>query len=335
MAHRDLVVVGASSGGVEALMALLGGLPEDFPAAIFVVLHLRPDYPSQLPAILNRAGRLPVAHAVDGEPIRRGRVYVAPPGMQTYVHRGHISVQRGPAENLYRPAVDPLFRTAAHHYGARVIGVILTGSMDDGAAGLLAVRRGGGATVVQDPREAMFPSMPDKARQAAQPDHVLALAAIPPLLVELVSEYAGDDCLSTEVPLETREEAPHGARFLTSAEQGEPADIACPDCHGTLWEIDEPGGIRFRCRVGHGYSEDAMLKAHRDSVERALYVALRALEERVALLRKLAERAHRRGSVMVAQIFEQRIEQVNQDVRAVHTLIINGKGLEPIPQEQL
>jgi two-component system chemotaxis response regulator CheB len=316
-------------------MVLLGGLPEDFPAAVFVVLHVRPDYPSQLPAILNRAGRVPVAHAVDGEPIRRGRVYVAPPGMQTYVHRGRISVQRGPAENLYRPAVDPLFRTAAHHYGARVVGVILTGSMDDGAAGLLAVKRGGGATIVQDPRDAMFASMPEKARQAADPDHVTPLRSIAPILVELVSEHVGDDYLTTEVPLETAEEAPRGAPFLTSAEQGEPANIACPDCHGTLWEIDEPGGIRFRCRIGHGYSEGAMLKAHGDSVERALYAALRALEERVALLRKLAAQAHRRGDAMTAQLLAQRIEQVDQDVKAVHTLITNGKSLEPVAQEQL
>jgi two-component system chemotaxis response regulator CheB len=330
MAHRDLVVVGASSGGVEALVALLGGIPEGFPAAVFVVLHVRPDSPSQLPAILNRAGRVPVAHAVDGEPIRRGRVYVAPPGMQTYVHRGRISVQRGPAENLYRPAVDPLFRTAAHHYGARVVGVILTGSMDDGAAGLLAVKRGGGITIVQDPRDAMFSSMPANAQQAAAPDHIVVLSAIAPLLVQLVSEHVGDDPLSSEVSLETAEEAPPGAPFRRSEEQGAPANLACPDCHGTLWEIEEPGAIRFRCRVGHGFSEGAILKAHADSVERALYAALRALEERGALLRKLAVQARRRGNVTGAALFEGRLERLEQDVKVLHSVIKDGTGLENI-----
>jgi two-component system, chemotaxis family, protein-glutamate methylesterase/glutaminase len=129
MAHRDMVVIGASSGGVGALAALLAGIPDDFPAAIFVVLHVRPDAPSQLPAILNRAGHLPASHAVDAEPIRRGRVYVAPPGMQAYVHQGRMSVQRGPSENLYRPAIDPLFRTAAHHYGRRCSRIALDASM--------------------------------------------------------------------------------------------------------------------------------------------------------------------------------------------------------------
>jgi two-component system chemotaxis response regulator CheB len=334
MPHRDLVLIGASSGGVEALIALLAGLPEDFAAAVFVVLHVRPDSPSQLPAILNRAGRLPVAHAVDGEPIRRGRVYVAPPGMQTYVHSGRTSVQRGPSENLYRPAVDPLFRTAAHHYGPRVIGVILTGSMDDGSAGLLAVKRGGGATIAQDPRDAMFSAMPANAIHAAAPDHVVPLSGIAPLLVGLVSEDVSGDGLAREVSLETAEETPPGAPFQLSEEQGAPANLACPDCHGTLWEIEEPGTIRFRCRVGHGYSLGAMVKAHGDSVERALYAALRALEERVALLRKLESHARRRGNVQVAALFEQRLELVDQDVKALHAVITNGSTLEPVASDQ-
>lgn len=335
MAHRDLVVVGASSGGVEALMALLAGIPEEFPGAVFVVLHVRPDYPSQLPAILNRAGKLPVAHAVDGEPIRRGRVYVAPPGMQTYVHRGRISVQRGPAENLYRPAVDPLFRTAAHHYGVRVIGVILTGAMDDGAAGLLAVKRGGGATIVQDPRDAMFPAMPSNAQRVAEPEHVVPLRLIAPLLIELASEFVGDEPLSGEVSLETAEEAPPGEPFQRSDEQGVPANLACPDCHGTLWEIADHRAIRFRCRVGHGYSEGAMIKAHSDSVERALYAALRALEERTALLRKLAAHAKRRGNLTAATLFEHRLEVVDQDVKAVHDVIKNGGSFEPVDTNEV
>jgi two-component system chemotaxis response regulator CheB len=228
-----------------------------------------------------------------------------------------------------------LFRTAAHHYGVRVVGVILTGAMDDGSAGLLAVKRGGGATIVQDPQEAMFASMPANARRTAEPAHVVPLNGIAPLLVELASEYVGDDQLSSEVSLETAEEAPPGEPFRLSEEQGTPANLACPDCHGTLWQIEEQGTIRFRCRVGHGYSEGAMIKAHADSVERALYAALRALEERMALLRKLATHARRRGNLTAAILFEHRLETVDQDVKAVHGVIQNGGSLEPVPQEQV
>jgi two-component system, chemotaxis family, protein-glutamate methylesterase/glutaminase len=336
MAHRDIVVIGASSGGVEALVAVLAGIPSDFPAAIFVVLHVRPDAPSQLPAILNRVGHLPASHAVDAEPIRRGRVYVAPPGMQAYVHHGRLSVQRGPLENLYRPAIDPLFRTAAHHYGPRVIGVILTGSMDDGSAGLLAVKRGGGRTVVQDPGEAAFSSMPSNAIKAASPDHVVPLSAIAPLLNELVSETVGyDDGLQKEVALETAEEAPPGAPYQRSEEQGNPSNLACPECHGTLWEKEEEGAIRFRCRVGHGFSQNAMIKAHTDSVERALYAAMRALEERVALLQKLATSARDHGRAAVATLLEERIERVDADVKVLHDVIKNGSSLEAVGYDSL
>ena len=178
MAHHDVVVVGASSGGVEALSTLVGSLPAGLPAAVFVVLHVNPDAPSYLPAILNRAGALPAAHAVDDEPIRRGRVYVAPPGMQTYVHRGRIAVKRGPVENLHRPAIDPLFRTAAHHYGPRVIGIVLSGALGDGAAGLLAVKRAGGVAIVQDPEDAAFPSMPIQALERVEADFCVPVSRL-------------------------------------------------------------------------------------------------------------------------------------------------------------
>src|SRR3954468_24417635 len=170
VAHHDVVVIGASSGGVEALAKVLGSFPVDLAAAVFVVLHVNPDAPSFLPSILNRAGRLPAAHAVDQEPIRRSRVYVAPPGGQTYVHRGRLAVRRGPYENLHRPAIDPLFRTAAHHYGPRVIGIVLSGGLDDGSAGLMAVKRAGGVAIVQDPEDAAFPSMPRSALERVEVD---------------------------------------------------------------------------------------------------------------------------------------------------------------------
>ncbi len=172
MANRDVVVIGASSGGVEALTKLVAGLPPTFPAAVFIVLHVSESLPSRLPDILNRNGSLPAAHAVQNEPIRRGRIYVAPPGRQTYIHQGRLSVRRGPRENLNRPSIDALFRTAAHYYRDRVIAIVLSGALDDGSAGLVAVKEGGGITIVQDPNDAQMPDMPTNAirkRPGARP----------------------------------------------------------------------------------------------------------------------------------------------------------------------
>jgi two-component system chemotaxis response regulator CheB len=329
MAHRDLIVIGASSGGVEAVSKLLEGLPPTLPAAVFVVVHVRPDTPSYLPAILNRAGRLPAAHAVDAEPIRLGRVYVAPPGMQTYLQLGRIAVRRGPQENLHRPAVDALFRTAAHHYGPRVVGVVLTGSMDDGSAGLEAVKKGGGVAIVQDPKDAAFPSMPSNAIERADPDYCVPLVDLAPLLIGLAGNHV-DPAPPLEVPLETLEEAADGDPFLTSEERGIPSALSCPDCSGMLWEVNEGGTLRFRCRVGHAYSAESMEKAQFDSVERALWTALRALEERVALMRKLTADATRRRHHAVATMFEQRTRLIEEDARAVHRLITTGQVLEPV-----
>jgi two-component system chemotaxis response regulator CheB len=332
MAHHDVVVVGASSGGVEGLITLLSGLPDDLPAAFFVVLHVRPDMPSQLPAILNRVGTLPVAHAVDGEPIRRGRVYIAPPGMQTYVHRGRIGVRRGPQENLHRPAVDPLFRTAAHHYGSRVVGVILSGALDDGAAGLAAIRRAGGIAVIQDPEDAQVRDMPANAIERAGADHIVPIAALPALLIALISEEAKTD-LVAEIPLETLEETATAEPFKRSEELGTLSNVTCPECQGNLWEIRGAEGIRFRCRVGHSYTESALDTAQSQSVERALWSALKALEERTALMRKLAEQARRRGHDAIATIFEDRSRTVDNDVRVIHRLIVSSETLEPVGQE--
>ncbi|PWT84870.1 MAG: chemotaxis protein CheB [Blastocatellia bacterium] len=336
VARRDVVVVGASSGGVEALMTLIAGLPRDFGAAVFVALHTRPDAPSRLPAILNRAGQLPVAHAVDGEPIRRGRVYVATPGMQTSVQNGRIGVRRGPHENLHRPAIDPLFRTAAQHYGIRVIGIVLSGSMDDGSAGLHAIKKAGGLAIIQTPSDAAFPDMPANAATAVEPDYTLPVADLPKLLTELVGSEApeiGGGQLRPETTLETDEEADGAEPVRHSDELGNVSVFTCPDCNGTLWEINSGERLRYRCRVGHAYSEDTMLKAQSDSVERALWAALRALEERETMMRKMAKHARRRGNGTLATMFEERSEQVAGDARTIHDVILMGRTLEPVQSD--
>jgi len=334
MTH-DLIVIGGSSGAVQPLIALVGALPADLPAAIFIVVHVRPDAPSHLPAILNRSGALPAAHAVDGEPIRRSRIYVAPPGLQTYVHRGRITVRRGPHENSSRPAIDPLFRTAAHHYGPRVVGVVLSGSLDDGAAGLLAVKNGGGVAIVQDPDDAEFADMPANAKARTVVDLTVPADQLAAHLVGLVRSDDAGERIPREVPLETGEETVDGEASKNSEELGVPSGLTCPDCHGALWEIDDGSSVRYRCRVGHAYSQESMIAAQNDSVERALWAALRALEERGALIDKLAGSARRRGHETIAKLFESRLRAIDHDVRTLHDLIVSGGTLEPVGQDAI
>jgi two-component system chemotaxis response regulator CheB len=268
------------------------------------------------------------------EVIRRSRIYVAPPGLQTYVHRRRITVRRGPHENSNRPAIDPLFRTAAHHYGPRVIGVVLSGSLDDGAAGLQAVKNGGGIAVVQDPDDAEFGAMPANAMARTAVDLKVPVDQLPARLVELVRAGRGGEQLPVEVPLETNEEMPAESRSSNRSEElGVASGLTCPDCHGALWEIDDGPSVRYRCRVGHAYSQESMIAAQNDSVERALWAALRALEERGALIHKLAAGARRRGHESVAKLFEARLHGIDHDVQTLHELSVSGGALEPVGQD--
>jgi two-component system chemotaxis response regulator CheB len=334
MPGHDIIVIGASSGGVEVLTSLVRRLPENLPAAIFVVLHVRPDAPSLLPAILNRAGVLPAAHAVDGEPIRTGRIYVAPPGMQMYLQRQRVSVERGPRENMHRPAIDPLFRTAAHHHGSRVIGVIASGALDDGTAGLQAVKDAGGIAVVQDPADAAFASMPSHALDRVAVDHCVKASELPELLGRLVREPAGDPDARTQIELETREEAePALERAVTGAMIGVESGLTCPECSGILREVREGDVLRFRCRVGHAYTSQTMIEAQGEAVEKALWIAVRSLEERSMLLDKLAENARQRGHDGIAALFDDRSIALSRDVRLLRDLIARGRTLEPVGHE--
>jgi two-component system chemotaxis response regulator CheB len=192
MATHDIVVIGASAGGVEALMSLARALPIDLPAAVFVVLHIPAHTPSVLPQLLARVGKLPVSHAVDREPVRSGRIYVAPPDRHMLLSGECVRLNTGPQDHNHRPAIDTLFRSAARSYGKRVIGVVLSGALHDGTAGLLAIKLGGGRTVVQDPSEASYPSMPRSALAQVQIDHVATLATLGPLIARLVREPISD-----------------------------------------------------------------------------------------------------------------------------------------------
>jgi two-component system, chemotaxis family, protein-glutamate methylesterase/glutaminase len=275
---------------VEALVALIQDLPADLPAALFVVLHVAATETSVLPKILERRSQLPVKHAVDGEPIILGHVYVAPPDRHLLVHKDHVRVVRGPRENNHRPAVDPLFRSAALAYGPRVVGVVLSGSLDDGAAGLQTISRAGGVGVVQDPEDALYRGMPENAIAADEPDYVVSLEELPDVLTRLARQAVEttDTTVPDHVELETAyaeldvstEDAPLGARSL----------FGCPDCGGVLYELEEGGVLRYRCRIGHAYAAESLQAAQESAIDVALGTALRALEDRVMMSRRLARR---------------------------------------------
>lgn len=318
---HDILVIGASSGGVEALMELAGGLPGDLPAAVFVVLHLSEEAPSILPKILNRSGPLEAVRAEDGDSVEKGRVYVAPPGYHMLLADGRVRVALGPKENRHRPAVDPLFRSAAVAYGPRVVGVVLTGVDGDGTAGLLAVKRRGGVAVVQDPEDALFAGMPESALEHVDVDYRLPLAEIAPLLARLSREEvpAEKEGAQHTVPKDMEFESkvagldPAGA-VRSDYQIGELSHFTCPDCSGPLYEIRDGKLLRYRCRVGHAYTVDGALEEKTEALENALYVALNALEESALMSRTLAARARENKQGHAASRFEERARKTGEQV---------------------
>jgi two-component system chemotaxis response regulator CheB len=330
---RDLVVVGASAGGVEALRALAQDLPPDFPAAVFVVLHTAPNSPGLISQILDRAGPLPAAVATDGEPVVPGRIYVAPPDHHLLVKGDRVRTAQGPRENRARPAVDPLFRSAAACCGARVIGVVLTGYLDDGASGLAAVKACGGLAIVQDPEDAAYPDMPQSAIEAAGPDHVVPLNRIGPLLRQLAGAPTAP---SPDPPHHVLLEARIAERAMSDIpaenDMGRPVPIGCPECGGPLWEVEEDAVKRYRCHVGHGYTAKALIADQDAAVERALWAALRTMEERANMLRTMAKREADAGRSASAEGFEQRATESHDHAQALRWVLLGSDDEEPAPQ---
>jgi two-component system chemotaxis response regulator CheB len=286
-----IVVIGASSGGLEALRTLVAALPADFPAPIGVVLHTAPESPGVLHDILARAGALPAEQVRALTKLRAGHVYVAAPDCHVVVEPGRIKPTKGPKENRFRPAIDPLFRSAAQVYGPGAIGVILTGNLDDGTAGLWTIKRLGGIAVVQDPADALFPSMPASALQHVNVDYRLGLSELAPLLIRLVQlpvataeEAAVPDDVNIEVHI-AKETHPVDAGLERI---GTPSAYACPECHGVLLQMKDAGMVRFRCHTGHAYSIDSLMADVDDGIDEALWNAIRALEEAALLMHGMA-----------------------------------------------
>ena len=325
MPKRDVIVVGASAGGIEALSALLGALPADLDAAVLVVLHMPAGGGSALRRILERTTPLPVELAAEGAPLRSGRAYLAVGGHHLLVGSGVLHVSRGPRENGHPPGIDPLFRSAAAHFGPRVIGVVLSGSLSDGTAGLVAIRRNGGIAVVQDPADALYDGMPTSAIEQAGADHVVPVGRMGDLVVRLASEWVGADVPRPDAP--APDEA-GGADGGDDADEhaGRPSPWPCPDCHGVLWEVEDGPVLRFRCRVGHAWSADSLLAEQADGVEGALWMALRALEDRAALTRRLGDRAEAGGRVLSAARYRDELAGMTHNIEIMRRLVARPPG---------
>lgn len=326
MTHKhDIVVIGASAGGVEALIELVQALPADFPAAVFIVLHVARGGTSILPQILTYRGALPACHPQPGDVIEHGKIYVAPNDHHLMIQDGHVILSNGPRENGFRPAVDTLFRTAASTYKWRVIGVILTGLLDNGAAGLVEVKAHGGLTIVQDPADAMFPSMPREALKVVDADYVLPLADIPETLIKLVTTEVTNS-QSAENPFQYNDSARTGdAEYIHDNSGGAVSDLVCPECGGVMVEYktgQDDNLISFKCRVGHRYSLQSMLENQNETVEAALWAAVRSLEESASLNDRMAQRAHHLSDPAAAEQYTDSKQKATRQADLIRSILL-------------
>ena len=316
------------------MQRLVASLPKDYPAAVFVVLHLAPQGTSVLPDILSRAGSLPALHPRDGDPIRLGRIYVAPPDNHLLLEDGRVRVMRGPKENRHRPAVDPLFSSAARWYGPRVIGVVLTGSLDDGTAGLLSIKKAGGITIVQDPAEAFCGDMPRSAIDTVKVDYVRPLKQIGELLQKLLPAEVADNGAgkTSRLRKETRIAELDMSAIEDENRPGNPSQFACPECGGVLWELDGEEMLRFRCRVGHAYTANSLSVEQSVAAEGSLWAAMRALEEGASLAKRMAQRAARMHHSRLEKRFREHARSKMEHAEVLRQLILEGKD-QPVTLE--
>lgn len=330
MAARDIVVIGASAGGIDALKVLVAAFPADLKAAIFITLHVAPYGTGILPEILARAGPLAASNAKDWEPIEHGHIYVAPPDCHLLFEKeGYVRITRGPRENRFRPAIDPMFRAAASAFGPKVIGVILSGWLDDGTAGLRAVRECGGTTVVQHPDDAFAASMPLNAIKHVEIDHIIPVKEIGPMLVHLVGAPVTEEAkrpvpeeMETEVRIAKDEEALKSGIL----KWGEPSIYTCPECHGVLLQRSEESNIRFRCHTGHGYSAESLLADLSIRTEETLWRAIRVLEEGALLMEGLAQHSTKNCNRANSELWLQKANEVLGRVALVRQALA---GAEP------
>ncbi|MGC2238519.1 MAG: chemotaxis protein CheB [Pyrinomonadaceae bacterium] len=335
METRNIIVIGASAGGFDALKKLVADLPKDLAASIFVVWHMPPDVRGVLPQVLNRFETVRATHAIDGERIEPNRIYVAPPDRHLLIEKGNVRVTRGPKENRFRPAVDPLFRSAAYAYGSRVIGVILSGALDDGTAGLWTIKQRGGLAIVQDPLDAEVPSMPENALREVAVDYKVPLAEMAELLVRLSREEAAEN---TEINMAENAEnektkieidiAAEASAFESGIMKfGALTPYTCPECHGVLSALTDGSIRRFRCHTGHAYSADSLLTTVTDNIENSLYDVMRGIEESVMLLNHLGDHFAEVNQPKLAALYFKKAQEAEQRAQTVRQIVLSHERL--------
>lgn len=333
-ATKDIIAIGGSAGSSAVLKRLLSDLPQDLPASVFISTHIPAHSPSLLAEILASNARLPVAEAVDGQPVEAGRVYVAAPDRHLLLIDNTVRLGAGPRENMVRPSIDPLFRSAAFSYGPRVVGVVLTGMLNDGAAGLHAIKAEGGTAVVQHPLDAEADQMPLAALEGTDVDHVAPADGLGRLLAGIAGTAAGPfHAPSEELRLEI--EIAAGARLGSDKLRriATPSALSCPDCHGVLSEVIGSRPLRYRCQIGHAHTAET-LAANVDEVDEAVRVAMRVMEERVTLVERMALDARETGRAAVAELYETRAVEYRGYANTLREAAVSSLRLGRAPREQ-
>jgi two-component system chemotaxis response regulator CheB len=322
----NIIVMGASAGGITALREVLRGLPKGLQAAVLVVQHTAQG-PGKLAEVLGRGAALPVTHPQNDEPLKMGQVYVAPPDLHLLLEKKKLRVVHGPRENRHRPAIDVLFKSAAMHHGERVIGVVLTGALNDGTSGLACVKQYGGTAVVQNPETAEFPAMPKSALHHVDADHVADLQEMAALLVQLTrTGVKPKRSKRGRASVEVAAAAGQASETGTMDEMGKRSAMVCPACKGALWELEEGSMLRFRCHIGHGFSAEDLLTDQGEEVEMALSHALRALEDRADLAKRLALRSRERRQTHNQALYEAEMIDAQRHAEVVQKVLL---GLRP------
>jgi len=329
-AGHKIIVIGASAGGLEAIKGLVSKLPRHFNSPIFIVWHMGPGTTGILPQVINNLNTVPAVHAVDKEPIEPGKIYIAPPDRHLLIEKDRVRVTHGPRENRFRPAVDPLFRSAAYAYGARVAGIVLSGALDDGTAGLWTIKRRGGMAIVQEPADAAYASMPTNALEAVNIDFQLPIAEIAQLLIKLDNGLSYKINTTMPDPDEqednrTKMEISVGLQENTSdasiLELGEISPYTCPECHGVLVAINEGRRTRFRCHTGHAFSADSLLLNLTESIEKSLWSAVRGLEETVFLLNNMGDQFSSHNNPKLAAAYFRKAKETEARADKVRAVI--------------
>lgn len=335
MDTRDIVVIGGSSGATAPLKSILGALPSDLPASVFVVLHIPARSLGLLTTVAQAASHLPVRSSEDGMPIEPGHIYLGVPDRHLLLVDGQIRLGRGPRENMARPAIDPLFRSAAMSYGPRVVGVLLSGLLNDGAAGLSAIKRCGGLALVQDQQDAIADEMPLAGLRAVTADLIGASSRLGDVISDLVREPAGPQLsIPPEIRLEVDIAA--GERIDSGVLQrvADPAPLICRDCGGALSQVREPGPLRFRCQVGHAFTAEVLATEQESAVDEALRVALRVIEERAELVTRMAADGRNSGRRAVAEMYDERAEEYRRYADTIRrAVLMSMKQVEPRADE--